>query len=56
MQRNMYARIEHITDVMGRIDYISSPDRQENLYAIYGISLQLSAAAASEKAARKEDA
>lgn len=35
MQRNMYARIEHITDVMGRIDYISSPDRQENLYAIY---------------------
>lgn len=35
MKRNMYARIERITDVMGRIDYISSPDRQENLYAIY---------------------
>lgn len=31
----MYARIEHITDVMGRIDYITSPDRQENLYAKY---------------------
>ena len=35
MRRNIYASISEMRDLMGRIDYITSPERQENLYAIY---------------------
>lgn len=35
MRRNIYARVTEISDLKGRIDYITSPERQENLYAIY---------------------
>lgn len=33
--RNIYIRNTHLSDVNGRIDYISNPRRQEYLYAVY---------------------
>ena len=35
MARHSFFRISKLPNVKGRIDYISSPDRQENLYATY---------------------
>ena len=35
MKRISFIRQSKLTDVRGRIDYISSPERQENLYATY---------------------
>ena len=35
MARHSFIRISKLPNVKGRIDYISSPDRQENLYATY---------------------
>ena len=34
-RKKSFIGLQKLTDVKGRIDYISSPDRQENLYAIY---------------------
>ena len=36
--RNSFIQLQKLTDVKGRIDYISNPDRQENLYATYQTS------------------
>ena len=36
--KNSFIGLQKLTDVKGRIDYISSPDRQENLYATYRTS------------------
>ena len=33
--RNSFIQISKLTNVKGRIHYISSPKRQENLYAVY---------------------
>jgi len=38
MSRHSFIQLQKLTDVKGRIDYISSPDRQENLYATYQTS------------------
>ena len=35
MARHSFIRMSKLPNVKGRIDYISSPDRQENLYATY---------------------
>ena len=35
MPRNSYCRQTKLSDIGGRIDYISNPDRQEHLYATY---------------------
>ncbi|MDD3138893.1 MAG: MobA/MobL family protein [Lachnospiraceae bacterium] len=35
MQRNSFVKMTKLPDVKGRIYYISSPVRQENLYAVY---------------------
>lgn len=35
MPRHSFVQIQKITNVKGRIDYISSHARQENLYAVY---------------------
>jgi len=35
MPRNSFIRMTKLHDVNGRIDYISNPKRQENLYAVY---------------------
>lgn len=35
MPRNVFASIHKISAVLGRIDYISNPERQEHLYATY---------------------
>ena len=35
MQRNSFIKMTKLTNVKGRIYYISSPVRQENLYAVY---------------------
>lgn len=35
MQRNSFVKMTKLPDVKGRIYYISSPARQENLYAVY---------------------
>lgn len=35
MQRNSFIKMTKLPDVKGRIYYISSPVRQENLYAVY---------------------
>lgn len=35
MKRISFVRQSKLTDVRGRIDYISNPERQENLYATY---------------------
>jgi hypothetical protein len=38
MSRHSFVQLQKLTDVKGWIDYISSPDRQENLYATYRTS------------------
>lgn len=35
MARNSFIQISKLTNLKGRIDYITNPKRQENLYAIY---------------------
>ena len=35
MARHSFIRMSKLPNVKGRIDYISSPDRQENLYTTY---------------------
>lgn len=40
MPRHSFVQIQKITNVKGRIDYISSPKRQENLYAVYHTAAQ----------------
>lgn len=35
MARHSFIQIQKLSDVAGRIDYISSHERQENLYATY---------------------
>ncbi|MZK44804.1 hypothetical protein [Dorea sp. BIOML-A1] len=35
--RHSFIRQNKLSDVAGRIDYISNPKRQEHLYATYGI-------------------
>jgi len=35
MPRHSFCRQSKLTDLKGRIDYISNPDRQEHLYAVY---------------------
>ena len=36
MARHSFVRTTKLTDVQGRVDYISNPKRQEHLYAFYG--------------------
>lgn len=38
MARHSFIQISKLPDVIGRIDYISNGDRQENLYATYHTS------------------
>lgn len=40
MPRHSFVQILKITNVKGRIDYISSHARQENLYAVYDTASQ----------------
>ena len=35
MARHSFIRMTKLTDVKGRVDYISNPKRQEHLYAVY---------------------
>ena len=35
MPRLSFVRMKKLTDVRGRVDYISNPKRQEHLYAVY---------------------
>ena len=35
MTRNSFIQISKLTNLKGRIDYITNPKRQENLYAVY---------------------
>ena len=35
MPRHSFVRMTKLTDVRGRVDYISNPKRQEHLYAVY---------------------
>ena len=35
MARNSFIQISKLTNLKGRIDYITNPKRQENLYAVY---------------------
>lgn len=35
MPRHSFIRMSKLTDVQGRVDYISNPERQEHLYAAY---------------------
>lgn len=35
MPRHSFVRMTKLTDVRGRVDYISNPERQEHLYAVY---------------------
>ena len=35
MARHSFVRMQRLPDVAGKIDYISSPDRQEYLYSVY---------------------
>ena len=35
MPRHSFIRMTKLTDVKGRVDYISNPKRQEHLYAVY---------------------
>lgn len=38
MTRNSFIQISKLTNLKGRIDYITNPKRQENLYAVYDTS------------------
>ena len=33
--KNSFIQLSKLNDVKGRIDYITNPERQENLYATY---------------------
>lgn len=35
MARHSFIQMSKLTDVRGRVDYISNPERQEHLYAVY---------------------
>lgn len=35
MARNSFIQISKLGNLKGRIDYITNPKRQENLYAVY---------------------
>ena len=35
MARHSFVRMQKLPDVAGKIDYITSPDRQEYLYSVY---------------------
>lgn len=36
MAKNSFIQISKLPDVIGRIDYITNPKRQENLYEVTG--------------------
>ena len=38
MARNSFIQISKLGNLKGRIDYITNPKRQENLYAVYSVS------------------